>query len=92
MNLAQVYTSTKFLSAFAINLEFGIDPLTLLPDSDILPTILIYRNGNLIHSLIRPDLEPKSIESLLGDLGVLHTFDNSNKDYRDSDNEDDIDC
>lgn len=65
-----MYTSTKFLSGEATTLEFGLDE-DGIPDPDILPTVLVYRAGNLHCSLIRPDLEPRSVEQILADEGVL---------------------
>ncbi|TIB07184.1 hypothetical protein E3P89_03952 [Wallemia ichthyophaga] len=69
-SLAQVYTSTKFLSGEATTLEFGLDAHGV-PDPDILPTVLVYRAGSLHSSLIRPDLEKSPVEQTLADDGVL---------------------
>ncbi|TIA86986.1 hypothetical protein E3P99_03477 [Wallemia hederae] len=67
--LAQVYTGTKFLSGEATTLEFGLDD-DGVPDPDILPTVLVYRAGNLHCSLIRPD-PTRPIEHTLAEEGVL---------------------
>ncbi|TIB96609.1 family A G protein-coupled receptor-like protein [Wallemia mellicola] len=81
-SLAQVYTSTKFLSGEATTLEFGLDE-NCVPDPDILPTVLVYKAGNLHCTLIRPDLEPKSIEQTLADEGVLQLVERASMDEND---------
>lgn len=74
-----MYTSTKFLSGEATTLEFGLDE-NGVPDPDILPTVLVYKAGNLHCTLIRPDLEPKSIEQTLADEGVLQLVERAGMD------------
>ncbi|KAM0789323.1 hypothetical protein ACM66B_000159 [Microbotryomycetes sp. NB124-2] len=50
--IARGYPRTKFLRALASEVEFATDV-----EEDTLPTMLVYRGGDLETSLIRPDLE-----------------------------------
>ncbi|KAK4048240.1 hypothetical protein OIV83_004945 [Microbotryomycetes sp. JL201] len=50
--IARGYPQTKFLRALASEVEFATDV-----EEDTLPTMLVYRAGELETSLIRPDLE-----------------------------------
>ncbi|BGP16809.1 hypothetical protein JCM10213_004657 [Rhodosporidiobolus nylandii] len=59
-SLARSYPSTKFLRAAASELEFMSDHLGT--DVDCLPTVLLYRGGELEHVWVRFDLELRAGE------------------------------
>lgn len=50
--IARAYPRTKFIRALATEMEFSADS-----EEDTLPTVLVYRGGDLETTLIRPDLE-----------------------------------
>ncbi|KAK4057236.1 hypothetical protein OIO90_001731 [Microbotryomycetes sp. JL221] len=50
--IARGYPRTKFLRALASEVEFATDD-----EEDTLPTVLVYRGGELETTLVRPDLE-----------------------------------
>lgn len=50
--VARAYPRTKFIRALATELDFSADN-----EEDTLPTVLVYRGGDLETTLVRPDLE-----------------------------------